>query len=129
MAEKRKGKIINIITISGKREYPLRSVYIASQYAILGLTKALSQELAAYNIQVNAVCPFLVETEGWDEQFKTKHIITGLDTEEIKLSDIAKIPLGRPATPSDISNTILFLSSGASDYITGQVINVSGGLD
>lgn len=118
MVEKQKGKIINIssaLGIFGARD---SGAYCASKGGVIQLTKALAMEWAKYNINVNSIAPYSLETE------KTR---TMLEDEKVKKALISKIPLGRIGQPSDVSGTVVFLASKASDYITGQVIFVDGG--
>lgn len=118
MVERQNGKIINIssaLGIFGARE---SGAYCASKGGVIQLTKALAIEWAKYNINVNSIAPYSLETE------KTS---TMLEDEKVKKALISKIPLSRIGQPSDVSGTVVFLASKASDYITGQVIFVDGG--
>ncbi|MBS4207014.1 SDR family NAD(P)-dependent oxidoreductase [Bacillus sp. FJAT-50079] len=122
------GKIINISSQAGKNGYRLMGSYVASKHAVLGLTKVMALELAKDQINVNAVCPGIVETD----MKRTERVIggelRGLDAEAIKDEDYSQVPLGRTATPQDIANVVIFLASTYSDYMTGQGINVTGGM-
>ena len=118
MVERKNGKIINIssaLGIFGARD---SGAYCASKGGVIQLTKALAIEWAKYNINVNSIAPYSLETE------KTS---TMLEDEKVKKALISKIPLSRIGQPSDVSGTVVFLASKASDYITGQVIFVDGG--
>ena len=118
MVERKNGKIINIssaLGIFGARD---SGAYCASKGGVIQLTKALAIEWAKYNINVNSIAPYSLETE------KT---MTMLENEKVKKTLISKIPLSRIGQPSDVSGTVVFLASKASDYITGQVIFVDGG--
>ena len=118
MVERQNGKIINIssaLGIFGARD---AGAYCASKGGVIQLTKALAIEWAKYNINVNSIAPYSLETE------KTS---TMLEDEKVKKALISKIPLSRIGQPSDVSGTVVFLASKASDYITGQVIFVDGG--
>ena len=118
MVERQNGKIINIssaLGIFGARD---SGAYCASKGGVIQLTKALAIEWAKYNINVNSIAPYSLETE------KTS---TMLEDEKVKKALISKIPLSRIGQPSDVSGTVVFLASKASDYITGQVIFVDGG--
>ena len=118
MVERKNGKIINIssaLGIFGARD---SGAYCASKGGVIQLTKALAIEWAKYNINVNSIAPYSLETE------KT---MTMLEDEKVKKALISKIPLSRIGQPSDVSGTVVFLASKASDYITGQVIFVDGG--
>jgi len=118
MVERKNGKIISIssaLGIFGARD---SGAYCASKGGVIQLTKALAIEWAKYNINVNSIAPYSLETE------KT---MTMLEDEKVKKALISKIPLSRIGQPSDVSGTVVFLASKASDYITGQVIFVDGG--
>ncbi len=117
MAKKRYGKIINISSIVGLMGNPGQSNYAASKSGIIGFTKSIAKEYGAKNITANVIAPGFVETD------MTKKL------PESVIEDYKKaIPLRRFATPEDIANVVSFLISSSSDYITGEVINVSGGL-
>lgn len=124
------GKIINISSVVGKEAMPKYAAYSASKFAIIGLTQALAFELAPYQINVNAVCPSLVDTERVtqlvnslienEEQFKNKY-------EELIQNRSGLVPLGRLATRTDVANTVSFLASEQSNFLTGLSIPVAGG--
>lgn len=122
------GKIINISSQAGKNGYQLMGSYVASKHAVLGMTKVASLELAKDKINVNAVCPGIVETN----MKRTERVIGGelrkVDANAIELEDNSQVPLGRTGVPQDIANVVIFLASGYSDYMTGQGINVTGGM-
>lgn len=117
MMKARKGKIINISSVVGLTGNPGQVNYAASKAAMIGLTKALALELASRNICVNCVAPGFIETAMTDA-------LTPAQREAI----LAKIPLGKLGHPNDIANAVLFLSSNLSDYMTGQVFTVDGGM-
>ena len=91
--------------------------YAASKAAIIGLTKALAKELASRNIQVNCIAPGFITTS-----------MTDVMTEEQKKATMDQIPLGRMGTPDEIAKAAVFLACSWSDYITGQVVTVDGGM-
>jgi 3-oxoacyl-[acyl-carrier protein] reductase len=113
----RKGKIINIGSVVGLVGNPGQVNYAASKAAIIGLTKALAKELATRNICVNCVAPGYIATA-----------MTEVLTDAQKKSTLEAIPLGRMGTPEEVANAVLFLASALSDYITGEVIRVDGGM-
>ncbi len=122
------GRIINIASQAGKNGYRLMGQYVASKHAVLGLTKVMAIELAGDNILVNAVCPGIVETEmKWRERRESAPL-RGLDSEDILAEDRSQIPLGRTAQPRDVANVVIFLASPLASYMTGQAINVTGGM-
>ena len=124
------GKIINISSVVGKEAMPKYAAYSASKFAIIGLTQALALELAPYQITANAVCPSLVDTERVtqlvnaltesNEQFRDKY-------EELIQNRSGLVPLGRLATRTDVANTVSFLASEQSNFLTGLSIPVAGG--
>jgi meso-butanediol dehydrogenase/(S,S)-butanediol dehydrogenase/diacetyl reductase len=123
------GKIVNTASIAGKSGFPLFAAYSASKFAVIGLTQAGARALAEDGITVNAFCPGVVTTELW-EQLDGEFIAIG-ETEkpgEALESFGAGILVGRLSTPDDITGLALFLASPDSDYITGQAINVDGGM-
>jgi len=128
MAQGQGGKIINISSIAGKKGSPFLAAYCAAKAAIIGLTRALALELAPVNIQVNAVCPGEVDTDltrwGWQLEAGMR----GTSYEEVLKRVISEIPVGRLAVADDIADVVAFLASGQSDYMTGQALNVSGGM-
>jgi meso-butanediol dehydrogenase/(S,S)-butanediol dehydrogenase/diacetyl reductase len=123
------GKIVNTASIAGKEGFPLFPAYCASKFAVVGLTQSAARGLAEYGITVNAFCPGVVTTELWEQ----------LDAEFIELGETqrkgqsleefgANVLVGRLSAPEDIAPLAVFLASSGSDYITGQSINVDGGM-
>ena len=117
MMKQRYGRIINISSVVGVSGNPGQANYVASKAGIIGLTKAVARELASRNITVNAVAPGYIDTD-----------MTGDLGDKAKAAMIGQIPLGRIGTPEDVAGVVAFLASPAADYITGQVIHVSGGM-
>jgi len=117
MMKQRYGRIINISSVVGVAGNPGQANYVASKAGIIGLTKAVARELASRNITVNVVAPGYIDTD-----------MTGDINAKAKAAMIDQIPMGRIGTPADISGVVAFLTSSAADYITGQVIHVSGGM-
>jgi NAD(P)-dependent dehydrogenase (short-subunit alcohol dehydrogenase family) len=128
MIAARQGKIVNISSISGKEALPEESHYVASKFAINGLTQALAKELAEYNINVNAVCPGIVYTSMWEQALVTISKLEGISKEQASNKWIEQIPQKRPQTVEDIASVVLFLSSEVSRNITGEAVSVNGGL-
>jgi 3-oxoacyl-[acyl-carrier protein] reductase len=128
MKKQGRGRIINIASQAGKNGYRLMAQYVASKHAVLGLTKVMAIELARDNILVNAVCPGIVETEmKWREREESA-VLRGLNAADILAEDCSQIPLGRTAQPVDVANVVAFLASPLAAYMTGQAINVTGGM-
>jgi 3-oxoacyl-[acyl-carrier protein] reductase len=117
MMKQRAGRIVNIASIIGIMGNIGQVNYAASKAGIIGLTKSLAKELASRNINVNAIAPGFIETD-----------MTAKLPAEIKEQLLRLIPAGKLAQPIEVAKAALFLSSGLSDYITGQVIQVDGGM-
>ena len=117
MEKQKNGRIINIASISGQTGGASGGLhYAASKAGMMGMAKALSRDLAPYNVTVNTITPGVIDTEG-----------QGFTPE--KCEEIAKgIPLGRVGTPEDIAYAALFLASPMASYITGAIIDINGGL-
>jgi NAD(P)-dependent dehydrogenase (short-subunit alcohol dehydrogenase family) len=124
----KQGKIVNMSSRAGKDAQAGLSHYAASKFAIIGITQALAKELAPYNINVNAVCPGILRTDMWEKILDARSRRTGVPREEIFARAIDTIPLKRPQVPEDITNVVLFLCSEVSRNITGEAINVNGGV-
>lgn len=122
------GRIIQIASQAGKNGYRAMGGYCASKHAVLGLTKVMGVELAKHNVLVNAVCPGIVETPMKHRERVEGGVIRGMTAQEIYEEDCSQIPLGRTAEVSDVANVVLFLASPLSSYMTGQAINVTGGM-
>ena len=118
MREQKRGKIVSISSIAGRRSAPFLGIYGVAKAGIEMMTKVLAQELAAFNIQVNAVAPGVV---------RTKFSQPLWSNEEIYEQIVKATPLGRIAEPIDVVHPTLFLLSEASDFITGQTLLVDGG--
>ncbi len=117
MLKKRYGKIINIASVVGEMGNQGQANYVSSKAGLIGLTKALAREFASRNINVNAVAPGFIDSE------MTKN------AESKVLEQIKKdIPLARIGSPDEVASGVLFLASEMSDYITGHVLNINGGL-
>lgn len=117
MMKARSGRIINMTSIIGQIGNPGQATYAASKAALIGLTKAAAKELASRNITVNAVAPGYIDTD------MTKDM-----PEDLKDKLQEQIPLGRIGTPEDVASAVVFLASDAAGYITGEIINVNGGI-
>ncbi|SHM58568.1 SDR family NAD(P)-dependent oxidoreductase [Gracilibacillus kekensis] len=122
------GKIINIASQAGKNGYRFMGSYVASKHAVVGLTKVMALELASDQINVNAVCPGIVETSMKHREREIGGKLRNLDAQAIKEEDFSQVPLGRTGTPEDIAYVVIFLASKFANYMTGQAINVTGGM-
>ena len=112
------GKVINMSSVAGKEPQPMMGIYSVSKAAVIMLTEVLAAELAADNIQVNAIAPGFV---------KTKFSSVLWQTEEINDALMRSIPQGRMAEPEEIAGMALYLASPASDFVTGATFIVDGG--
>ena len=124
-----KGSIINISSIAGKRGSKNNSVYVASKFAMNGITQSLAKELGPKNIRVNAICPVLIQTEGLmqalsKESFPSHKNIDSFFDDFIK----SQTALNRLPTINEIAQMVLFLASDSASAITGQCINVDCGV-
>jgi 3-oxoacyl-[acyl-carrier protein] reductase len=117
MFKQRSGKIVNITSVMGLIGNPGQANYSASKAGLIGFTRTLAKEVGSRNIQVNAVAPGFIET-AMTESVKM----------EMRERLIERIPAGRLGNPEEVAATVLFLCTGASDYITGQTITIDGGL-
>ena len=117
MIKNRKGRIINISSVVGVSGNAGQTNYSASKAGIIGFTKSLAKEVGSRNILVNAVAPGFIETN-----------MTDVLKDNIKEEIEKAIPLKRMGTPKDVANVVKFLASEDASYITGQVINIDGGM-
>jgi len=124
------GKIINISSLSGKRGRARFAAYCTSKFAIIGFTQSLAEELAGAGVNVNAICPGVVETERLADLAGA--LGPGKSPEEAEKdfvdSILARTPMRRLASTADVANVAAFLASSESDYLTGLSISVAGGL-
>ena len=117
MMKNRSGRIINVSSVVGISGNAGQTNYSASKAGIIGFTKSLAKEVGSRNILVNAVAPGFIETQ-----------MTDVLKEEVKEEISKNIPLKRMGTVEDVANVVKFLASKDSSYITGQVINIDGGM-
>ncbi len=117
MIKAKKGRIVNISSVVGISGNAGQTNYSASKAGIIGFTKSLAKEVASRNITVNAIAPGFIQTQ-----------MTDVLKEEVKQEILKQIPLKRFGTSEDVANVVKFLVSEESSYITGQVINIDGGM-
>lgn len=123
-----RGKIINVASMAGKRgNAPFLSHYVASKFAVVGLTQATAYELAPHGITVNSVCPGYVKTNMQEREVQWEANLRGITADAVRQLYIADTPLGRLETPEDVAKVIVFLASSLSDFITGVSVSVNGG--
>jgi 3-oxoacyl-[acyl-carrier protein] reductase len=118
MLKQRYGSIINMSSVVGVTGNTGQSNYAASKAGLIGFTKSIAQELGSRNIRCNAIAPGFIETE-----------MTAKLPQDVREAWIKDIPLKRGGKPEDVANIALFLASDLSDYVTGQVISVCGGMN
>ncbi|HUE23048.1 MAG TPA: 3-oxoacyl-[acyl-carrier-protein] reductase [Bryobacteraceae bacterium] len=117
MMKQRYGRIVNIASVVGESGNAGQANYVASKAGLIGLTKALAQEMAPREITVNAVAPGFIDTD-----------MTAVLTDELKEKLLAQVPLRRLGRPEEIAAAVRFLASDEAGYITGHVLNVNGGM-
>jgi acetoin reductase-like protein len=122
------GKIVNIASQAGKTGAEFLAHYSASKAAIIAFTKAAAKELAPYKINVNCVCPGVIQTDMQRQDLARSARFMGVTEEEMNKRILSIIPLGRFGKPEDVARVVLFLCSEDADYMTGQAINVTGGI-
>lgn len=124
-----RGKLIQTASIASYRGgNPLMTPYSASKAGVVSLTRSAAQALAPQRITSNCVCPGAVETAMWEQIDREWGALEGLGQGEAWKRRIRGIPLGRPERPEDVANVVAFLAGPDSDYMTGQALNVDGGL-
>ena len=122
------GAIVNVASMAGKRGgVPLLAHYVASKFAVVGLTQAMACELASANIRVNSVCPGYVRTGMQEREIGWEAKLKGITNEEVVDFYFADTPLGRLQTPEDVADLIVFLASEKAQSITGESVAVNGG--
>ncbi len=117
MIRQKSGRVVSISSVVGAMGNPGQSNYCASKAGIEGFTRAVAREVASRNITVNAVAPGYIETP-----------MTEVLSEDVKKGLLSIVPLNRLGKPEDVANCVLFLASDYASYITGQVIQVNGGM-
>jgi NAD(P)-dependent dehydrogenase (short-subunit alcohol dehydrogenase family) len=126
MIEQGSGVVINLSSWLGKAGRPLFSAYAASKFAVIGLTQSLAWEMAPHGIRVNALCPGIIAGTPMRAQIEAVQARLGLPGTEERVR--AAVPLGRPGRPEDVARVAVFLASDDAAYLTGEAVNVAGGL-
>jgi len=124
------GKIINISSLAGKQGMAQFAAYCASKFAVRGFTQALALELAPHHINVNAICPSLIETERVDDMaaaLAPRGISKEAYREQMLANATSATPMGRMGRPADVAQLAAFLASAQSDFLTGLSITAAGG--
>jgi NAD(P)-dependent dehydrogenase (short-subunit alcohol dehydrogenase family) len=125
----RGGRIINTASIAGKRGGPMMAAYSAAKHGVIGLTRSLALELGAFNITVNAVCPGFVETQLFEGLINMVGSTRNLNREQVLKTFVSQVPMGRMQTGEDVANVVAFLASEDGGYMTGQALNICGGVE
>jgi NAD(P)-dependent dehydrogenase (short-subunit alcohol dehydrogenase family) len=128
IATDNKGIIVNTASLAAKIGAPLLAHYSASKFAVLGWTQALAREMAGRGIRVNAVCPGFVKTSMQSREVEWEAKLRGITPEQVIADYIAQTPLGRLEEPEDVADVVVFLCSNGARFMTGQGINVTGGV-
>lgn len=128
LATGRKGVIVNTASLAGKVGAPLLAHYSASKFAVLGWTQGLARELAPQGIRVNAVCPGFVRTGMQEREIIWEGELRGMTPEAVRQDYVNQTPMGRIEEPEDVADVVKFLASNAARFMTGQGINVTGGV-
>jgi meso-butanediol dehydrogenase / (S,S)-butanediol dehydrogenase / diacetyl reductase len=123
-----RGVIVNTASLAGKQGVPLLAHYAASKFAVVGFTQALAREVAAHGIRVNCVCPGLVRTGMQEREVVWEARLRGMSREAVIDEYAAMTPLGRLEEPEDVADAVVFLASDAARFITGEALNVTGGV-
>lgn len=136
--EQKSGKIVNISSQAGKESFAHNTTYAASKAAIMSLTQGMAKEAGEYNVNVNAVCPGMIMTDLWTKDsgdmpgllkdMESVDRFKGMSWDEMWEVMCKDILLGRAQTPEDIAMLVIFLSSNFADNMTGQGVNITGGM-
>jgi NAD(P)-dependent dehydrogenase (short-subunit alcohol dehydrogenase family) len=122
------GAIVNTASLAGKQGVPLLAHYAASKFAVVGFTQSLAREVAAHGIRVNCVCPGFVRTGMQERELVWEAELRGMTPDAVRDEYVALTPLGRLEEPEDVADAVLFLASDAARFVTGEALNVTGGV-
>jgi NAD(P)-dependent dehydrogenase (short-subunit alcohol dehydrogenase family) len=123
-----KGVIVNTASLAAKAGAPLLAHYSASKFAVLGFTQALAREVAAQGIRVNCVCPGLVKTGMQSREILWEAKLRNMTPQAVYDEYIAMTPMGRIEEADDVAKTVVFLASDLAGFVTGEALNVTGGV-
>jgi meso-butanediol dehydrogenase / (S,S)-butanediol dehydrogenase / diacetyl reductase len=122
------GAIVNVASMAGKRgAVPYLAHYVASKFAVVGLTQAMAFELAPHDIRVNSVCPGYVATSMQERELEWEAALRSTSVDEVRRLYLEDTPLGRLETPEDVARSVAFLVGEDAAFITGEALAVNGG--
>jgi meso-butanediol dehydrogenase / (S,S)-butanediol dehydrogenase / diacetyl reductase len=128
IAQGRGGAIVNVASMAGKRgAVPYLAHYVASKFAVVGLTQAMAFELAPHDIRVNSVCPGYVATSMQERELEWEAALRSTSVDEVRRLYLEDTPLGRLETPEDVARSVAFLVDEDAAFITGEALAVNGG--
>jgi NAD(P)-dependent dehydrogenase (short-subunit alcohol dehydrogenase family) len=127
MRARRRGAIVNMASMAGRRGHLLYASYAASKAAVISLTKSFALTLAPFGVRVNSVGPGMIDTELWARMDAEWADLRGMQPGEPRAQRIREVPLGRAGTPEEVAATVAFLASDDAAYITGECVHVTGG--
>lgn len=129
MMQQKSGRLINTASGQARQGFIFTPHYAASKMGVVGITQSLAKELASYGITVNAICPGIIETDMWAYNDRVWGKLLGdYKPGELMQEWVSEIPLGRVGTAEDVAALVTFLASEDAAYITGQTINIDGGM-
>jgi meso-butanediol dehydrogenase/(S,S)-butanediol dehydrogenase/diacetyl reductase len=128
MVANKEGCVVSIASAAAKGGGPYLAHYSASKWAVLGLTQSVAREIAHSGVRVNAVCPGTVRTPMQDREVVWEGKLRDMEPEAVRQSYVNYTPLGRLCEPEDVADVILFLCSERAKFMTGQALNVTGGM-
>ncbi len=128
MVAAKRGSIVNLASMAGKLGSVTSLPYAASKAAVISITRSLALAFAPQGIRVNCVCPGFVQTDMWKQVEEGVSRVLGTTPDEMNRQRLAQIPLGRWEQPEDVARLVGYLVSDRAGYITGEPVNVSGGL-
>jgi NAD(P)-dependent dehydrogenase (short-subunit alcohol dehydrogenase family) len=129
MLTRRSGAIVNIASIAGRGAPTLSPAYAASKAAVINLTQSAARALALSGIRVNAVCPGIIDTAfNWRLDHELGVESQGLEPGEFLRRRVSTVPMGRIGQPAEVATVVSFLASAQASYVTGQAINIDGGI-
>jgi meso-butanediol dehydrogenase/(S,S)-butanediol dehydrogenase/diacetyl reductase len=123
------GRIVNVASTAGKRgNISFLSDYVASKFAVVGLTQAMARELGPFGIRVNAVCPAHIRTPMRERELVWEAQLRNMSPDELNQQHLASVPIGRLGTPEDVAASVAFLLSTDAAFVSGESLAVNGGL-